>query len=390
MGLIITDNKFYSDIASAIRSKNGTANTYLPEEMASAIMSISGGGGITPTGTITISTNGMHNVYNYASASVSVPVGVFPSGTFNITSNNIYDITNYQSVSVSVPTGITPTGTITLSSNSTFNVTNYASAIVSVPEHPYALRYTDNTDFTSFTDNTITSIPYGAFALTLNLSSVYFPACTYIGSYAFAYCYKLNTVSFPLVKTISNYAFQYCSSYLSGASLTSAAFPSLTGTLGAYAFRGCQYIVGVDLPNVTSLGTQAFSGCSRIKSVNLSNLTVAGAGAFSYLTTCTDYSLPKLVSVYSSAFYSNWALTTLTLPSCNRISAYAFRYCSNLMSLYLTGSTIPALTSTAFANMPFSVSVNNVFGSIYVPSSLLASYKAATNWATYSARIVAI
>ena len=54
MGLIITDNKFYSDIASAIRSKNGTANTYLPEEMASAIMSISGGGGITPTGTITI------------------------------------------------------------------------------------------------------------------------------------------------------------------------------------------------------------------------------------------------------------------------------------------------------------------------------------------------
>ena len=358
--MYLVTNSQLTNIASAIRSKNGETSFYTVDEMPSKILAIAGGGGITPTGTITISTNGMHNVYNYASASVSVPVGVFPSGTFSITSNSVYDITNYQSVSVNVP------------------------------EHPYAARYTDTTAFTSFTDSTITSIPYGAFAYTLNLSSVYFPACTYIGSYAFGYCYKLNTVSFPLVKTISNYAFQYCSSYLSGASLTSAAFPSLTGTLGAYAFRGCQYIIGVDLPNVTSLGTQAFSACSRIKSVNLPNLTVAGAGAFSYLTTCTNYSLPKLVSVYSSAFYSNWALTTLTLPSCNRISAYAFRYCSNLMSLYLTGSTIPTLTSTAFANMPFSVSVNNVFGSIYVPSSLLASYKAATNWISYSARIVAI
>lgn len=388
--MYLVTNSQLTSIASAIRNKNGETSFYTVDEMPSKILAIAGGGGITPTGTITISTNGMHNVYNYASASVSVPVGVFPTGTYNITSNSIYDITNYASVSVNVPTGITPTGTITLSSNSTFNVTNYASAIVSVPEHPYALRYTNTTAFTSFTDSTITSIPYGAFALTLNLSSVYFPACTYIGSYAFAYCYKLNTVSFPLVKTISNYAFQYCSSFLSGASLTSAIFPSLTGTLGAYAFRGCQYLVGVNLPNVTSLGTQTFSGCSRLTSVNLPSLTVAGAGAFSYLTTCTDYSLPKLVSIYSSAFYSNWSLATLTLPACNRISAYAFRYCSVLMSLYLPGSTIPALTSTAFANMPFSVSVNNVFGSIYVPSSLLASYKAATNWAAYSARIVAI
>lgn len=62
-----------------------------------------------------------------------------------------------------------------------------------------------------------------------------------------------------------------------------------------------------------------------------------------------------------------------------------------MMSLYLPGSSIPTLASTTvFANMPMSVSVNNVYGSIYVPSTMVDSYKAATVWKTYAARIVAI
>jgi hypothetical protein len=42
--------------------------------MADAIRNISGGGGYPePTGTVTITTNGTHNVKDYASAAVSVP-----------------------------------------------------------------------------------------------------------------------------------------------------------------------------------------------------------------------------------------------------------------------------------------------------------------------------
>ena len=92
----------------------------------------------------------------------------------------------------------------------------------------------------------------------------------------------------------------------------------------------------------------------------------------------------------SNVFTSNWALSTLTLPAVTTISAYAFRYCSKLMSLYLTGSTVPTLNASAFLNMPFSASVNSVYGSIYVPSSLYATYIAATNWITYKNRIVSI
>lgn len=330
MSLIITDNQHYSSIADAIRTKLGTNEAFLPAQMASAIMSISGGGGITP------------------------------SGTYSVSSNGTFDITNYASVDVDVH-----------------------------PEHEdYIQKYTSATALKTFVDLSSTSVVYGAFAYTSSLATVSFPEAVTIGNYAFAYCYKLANISFPKVKTIYTYAFQYCSSLTMP--IDSTTFPALTGSLSGYVFRGCQYLTAVDHSALTSIGAQAFSACSRIKTVNLPNVTSTATGAFSYLTTCSQYSLPKLTYVASNAFTSNWALETLTLPACTTISAYAFRYCSSLMSLYLTGSTVPTLNKSAFLNMPFSVSVNNVYGSIYVPSSLYATYSAATNWTVYKDRLVSI
>lgn len=96
-------NKLYEEndviaIADAIRTKNGTSNKYKISEMADAVLDLNIGsseGGIIPTGSIEIKTNGTHDVTNYANAIVSVPtnggdglsIGNWHTGSFTIESN---------------------------------------------------------------------------------------------------------------------------------------------------------------------------------------------------------------------------------------------------------------------------------------------------------------
>ena len=105
MANVLINEDTMTDIADAIRSKKGVSTTYKPADMPSAIESISGGG-ITPTGTINITTNGTHDVTNYASASVAVPQGTTPTGTKNISitqnGTTTEDVTNYASAQITV------------------------------------------------------------------------------------------------------------------------------------------------------------------------------------------------------------------------------------------------------------------------------------------------
>lgn len=74
-------NKLYDEdsimeIASAIRSKSGTSDTFKVSEMANAIQNIpTGGGGITPTGTKDIVANGLFDITTFANVNVNVPTG---------------------------------------------------------------------------------------------------------------------------------------------------------------------------------------------------------------------------------------------------------------------------------------------------------------------------
>ena len=66
MATIRTDNKHYSDIASAIRSKNGTETKYKPSEMAEAIASMQTGDSYYDTFWDIYQDNGNRNNYRYA------------------------------------------------------------------------------------------------------------------------------------------------------------------------------------------------------------------------------------------------------------------------------------------------------------------------------------
>ena len=143
----------FSAIANSLRAKTGATGTIVADDFPSVIDSISVGvaGGIIPTGTKSITTNGTHDVKSYASAEVNVPIPsgyITPSGAKSITTNGTHDVTNYASATVNVPTGITPTGTKEITSNGTHDVTNFASANVNVPANVVVRTVTFSSDVT--------------------------------------------------------------------------------------------------------------------------------------------------------------------------------------------------------------------------------------------------
>ena len=135
---------------------------------------------------------------------------------------------------------------------------------------------------------------------------------------------------------------------------------------------------------VTSIGSYAFASCSSLTSVNFPVCTSIGNYAFASCSSLTSVNFPVCTSIGYYAFASCSNLTSVNFPKCTSIGSYAFSSCSSLTSIYLGASKVCILKgSNAFSN----TAIWSNKGSIFVPASLLASYKAATNWTFFSNRI---
>ena len=162
-------------------------------------------------------------------------------------------------------------------------------------------------------------------------------------------------------------------------------------SIGSYAFRDCSSLKEVSFPNVTSIMNYAFYSCSRLAEVNFQNATSIGNSAFYSCTSLATASFPNVTTIGGSAFYSCTSLATASFPNVTSIMNYAFFYCRMLSALYLLGSSVASLANTnAFYSTPMSNSAYlGHFGSIYVPASLVDTYKTANNWSYYADRITA-
>ena len=112
-------------------------------------------------GTTTLATAGKICDRNI-DVNVAVPAsGITPTGTKSITSNGSHDVTNYATAQVNVPVGITPSGTREITANGTFDVTSFANALVNVPApaglNARVFTATVSADMTSGTATIITN-----------------------------------------------------------------------------------------------------------------------------------------------------------------------------------------------------------------------------------------
>lgn len=198
----------------------------------------------------------------------------------------------------------------------------------------------------------------------MTLTTISFPVATNIGDNAFYCCYNLTTAIFPSCINIGASAFEYCDG------LTTIKFPVAT-TIGAWAFNGCVGITTALFPSCTTINDYAFNACDILSTAIF----------------------PACTSIGNNAFYACKSLTKIRLPMCNTIGSKAFYNCCNISSITLGASSVCKLShSNAFSSTPYAGYSSYFSGTprIYVPASLVDSYKTAANWSYYSSYFSAI
>lgn len=156
-------------------------------------------------------------------------------------------------------------------------------------------------------------------------------------------------------------------------------------TLRAKAAIGYSTLQSVSLPHLTTANSEAFSQCGNLSEIYFPELVQAATRMFNECQSLTDINVtafPSLANIGQYGFYNCQHLVSADFDSLTRIQAGAFSRCFLLASLTLRSPTVCVLDNiSAFNDTPFR-GRNSKVGTLYVPSSLVESYKSAENWKT--------
>ena len=361
-----------TDIKSAIENKGVDMTGVSFPGYASKIGEISGGG-VKPSGVLDISNNGVFDVYSYASANVNVPTTGFNEREVTEGKFNIVNLNNSAS----------------FVKNNVFDNNNYIQT-VNLPD--------------------CYEVKEAAFGYCTNLTTVNLPMCSSISGAVFRNCYSLSQVNLPMVKTISALAFTNCSSLTSLTLCTDVYWtvpfgnrtytgsPIITVSSSASIYvRSDTYSLWVALTGWSSISDKFVSVPVSGPALSFSNGLVSGttkaiASDFtSYLSVTasdiTNVLLPECKYLYDLTFQSCTSLNQVNLPVCSYIGNGAFLNCNLFSSITIGYSSVCGLGGS---NVFTATQITSSTGSIYVPASLVDTYKSANYWSYYSTQIFPI
>lgn len=166
-----------------------------------------------------------------------------------------------------------------------------------------------------------------------------------------------------------------------------------------YFFYNCKYLSIVNWVNALSVGTYTFGNCDGLKTLNFPNVTSANTSSFSYCRYIENISIPNTTKIGNTCFTNCQHLPEIICPKVTSIGQGAFSSCYSLTKVIIGTNLTTVATlnnSNAFnSSYHFFGTVNATFnptgakdGYIYVPHSLVADYRSATNWATFATQIM--
>lgn len=156
---------------------------------------------------------------------------------------------------------------------------------------------------------------------------------TYAGSSAFRDCEKLASVKLPNLRAVDYYAFRECDS------LTEIDFPKLTDMVGAYPFVKNYALRRVNLPLLANLSQGAFDYCTALEEINCPNVEDTSEATYAFRETkLTRIDLPKASDVPQGMFEICGVLASVNMPTAKTVGEYAFNGCASLAAVDLSSA----------------------------------------------------
>lgn len=285
-------------------------------------------------------------------------------------------LSKINSVTAPIPTGI-----LSISHNGLYDITSYGSIDITTTYSADYLSIINSTTGISFIDTEYLINVAGTYAFAGSpFVNVELPICSRIENVCFYNSFSLETVSLPECKYIGDTAFGEC------ASLSYISLPKCQ-SLAGWTFQNCYNLSYAYLPECISVD-RPFYHCSNLTSVYMPKLFSASTYLFSGLSYLTSVNIDACTYISNSAFYLCWSLKSISLPNCSVIGTYVFYGCSSL-STFIIGTDLSYVATLSNSNALLGTLLSTT-GSIYVPDSLVETYKNGTNWVYFSTRITGI
>lgn len=344
MAIRFTDDTYYQEIADAIRAQLGTTLKISPPEMATEIGRIGGG---------------ENDIVNYLTGEEidlnSDAVTTIKERAFKDPKFKNLIVPNCTSIGYAAMPGAYISGDYDFS-----NVTEINS---------FAFSRTG--------DNYVSNYDLGG----IGIVDLVLPKCQAIGAGAFnnmSYLRRdgteepkpLKTVSAPACTRIDNSAFK--ASITNKGSLESVNFPAVT-YLSDSIFLGNPRLAKFETEGeITTIGSQLFSGCTGLTRFSAKNIN--------FRATLTNYVFRDCSSLEYADVGSVQSLQTESFKNCTSLNYLILRRTQG-STPYTTMSNSNALSTSRLATGE---------GFILVPSSLMETYKTATNWSVYAGQFRAL